>query len=77
MDYKTYRVTIAVTVDIEVPPGHDDPAEVAFEKAEDWFTKNAPGVDEYVTVEADDITVETGGYYDDQKYDLWKEEQPD
>lgn len=74
MDYKTYRVNIVLTIDVDVPPGVDDANVHAQEMAEAWMADHAPAVD-YTIADAEDITVEH--YYDDQKYDLWKEEQPD
>lgn len=57
MDYTTYRVTFAVTVDVEVPPGVDDRFQEAADRAESFMYKHAPDVD-WVLAEVDDITRE-------------------
>ena len=57
MDYKTFRVTYAVTVDVEVPPGTDDRYQTAADKADDFMYAHAPNVD-WVLAEIDDITRE-------------------
>ena len=37
MDYKTFRVTYTVTVDVEIPPGTDDRSQDAADKADDFM----------------------------------------
>ena len=57
LDYHKYRITFAVTVDVEVPPGEDDRYQTATELAEDFMYQHAPDID-WVVAEVDDITVE-------------------
>ena len=71
-----YEYDATVTVRVRVTaPSRDAAAERADEAI--WNMIDTPGIEVMDVNDGETRQVGDDGYYDDYKYDLWKEEQPD